>query len=217
VISAKEETRMRTWLTLSAIGVALTACSSTEASDTTTTTTPTPPTASTTTSTPSTTSTSTTSTSTTSTTVAPTTTIPLIDEIQAAMDDYIDAFFDCGQRPEACSTSFAADQGDLRGRLDTAFRQLAGAEQYFAENRRGTYVVIEDLTSRTPEKTAATACWFDAGILLGPAGPDGAPTVVNDATSSRRFAVGFYLEGDEWKLGDLTEIERLGSEDLCNQ
>jgi hypothetical protein len=202
---------MRTWLTLSAIGIALTACSSTEASDTTTTT-PTPPAASTPTSTPSTTSTST---STTSTTVAPTTTIPLIDEIQTAMDDFLAGLIRCGEAPEQCDVGFLAEDSPVQGIVRQRFLDRAGADQYYAPDDGRSYVNVEDVTSRSPSRVTAVVCSFDAIVILGPPGPDGKPTIVNDQQLSDRTEYVLLMEDGRWQVADGTELEVLGEGDQC--
>ena len=56
---------------------------------------------------------------------------------------------------------------------------------------------------------------MDALIVLGPNGPDGLPTTVNDQIISYRFRYDVYLDSHTWKVGGQLQQESLGEGNLC--
>ena len=86
---------------------------------------------------------------------------------------------------------------------------------YFSTDRRGQYLVVESVSLVSSGEASATYCLYDAGIVLGPNGPDGNPTVVNDAIGSVRYEYGVFLEDGAWKVGREHELEQLGEGNHC--
>jgi hypothetical protein len=147
---------------------------------------------------------------------APTTTVPLEVEIQAAVKIFFDAYDLCGRTPDQCDPSlFTASKGAARRVLTEAVDELARRGLYFSPDTRGTYHVVEIVLRLNDETAVATLCLYDAGILLGPDGPDGQPTVVSDAISSVRYDYTMYLEAQGWQLGLATKVDELGTGDRC--
>jgi hypothetical protein len=85
----------------------------------------------------------------------------------------------------------------------------------FSDDLRGSYVAVESVDFASPTEATASACWFDAAVVMGPLGPDGNPTIVDDQILSYRYNFVVYLEGGVWRVGEQLDIEHLGSGDAC--
>ena len=59
------------------------------------------------------------------------------------------------------------------------------------------------------------SCWYDAGVVLGPIGPDGEPTVVNDVADSTEYSHTLVLEDGSWRVAAQNELSNLGDGDKC--
>lgn len=164
-------------------------------------------------------STTTTSTSTTSTTTTTTTTTAVADrtaDVEAAFLAYHEAYVTCFQTPTTCVIDFAAEEGPAKENLTTFLAELISRGWYVAPGNDLLRIVIEDVTLSTPTTSIVTSCIFDSGVVLGPDGPDGQPTVVNDQAVSKRFRDTLYLENGEWLLGSGEEVAILGDGDRCD-
>ena len=163
-----------------------------------------------------TTSTSSTSTSTTSTLPAATTTLPTEALIKQAVQDYHAAYWNCGQSPAACDpATFTAIRGKSRSTITELVQGFVQQGLHSSVDLRGSSLVVESTTTNSSTEVAATSCWYDAGIVLGPLGPDGQPTIVNDEITSIRYNLVLYLEHGQWRVGEQLELERLGVGNLC--
>lgn len=158
----------------------------------------------------------------TTTTVPPTTlavtttTIATEDLIKQAVQDYITAYFACGQAPAQCDpTTFTASQGPSRSTVSELATGMAAQGLYFSTDLRGLYLVAESVTQTSPTQATAVYCAYDAGVVLGPNGPDGQPTVVNDVAASVRYKFELFVEQNAWHVGEQDQIERLGEGSLC--
>jgi hypothetical protein len=159
----------------------------------------------------------------TSTTVAATTTLPATtttvateDLIKQAVQDYIGSYEQCGTLPATCDpATFTAVQGPSRAILSEFATAMVSEGLHFSTDRRGTYLVAESISSVSSTEASANYCWYDSLIVLGPIGPDGAPTVVNDTIASVRYTYGMFLEDGVWLVGRQHELERLGEGSLC--
>jgi hypothetical protein len=159
----------------------------------------------------------------TSTTVAPTTTLPATtttvateDLIKNAVQDYATEYHLCGVTPETCMPqNFTAQQGHSRATLTELSVAMTNEGLHFAVDGRGSYQVAESVTIVSSTEATATYCAFDAGTVLGPLGPDGLPTVVNDQIVSLRNEYRLYNEANRWQVGEQREIEELGQGSLC--
>ncbi|MFT3855804.1 MAG: hypothetical protein QM733_24220 [Ilumatobacteraceae bacterium] len=49
---------------------------------------------------------------------------------------------------------------------------------------------------------SALVCVYDALTVLGPIGPDGQPTVVNDDAGTYTYSATAYNVNGEWRIGD---------------
>jgi hypothetical protein len=147
---------------------------------------------------------------------ATTTTIATEELIKAAVQDYFEAYELCGMTPASCSPDeFTATQGPSRAVVKDFARAMAAEGLYFSSDLRGMYLVAESVDTVSPTEATATYCWYDPGIVMGPVGPDGMPTVINDTIASVRYAYGLFLEGGIWRVGRQHELERLGEGSLC--
>ena len=157
------------------------------------------------------------------TTTAATTTIPATittlateDLIKQAVQDYISSYFACGQTPATCDAStFTASQGPSRAKLTGLLEGMNGEGLYFSPDLRGSYLVPESTSITSESEASATYCAYDALTVLGPNGPDGVPTVVNDVISSSRYLYTLFLEDGRWVVGEQAQIEHLGEGSLC--
>jgi hypothetical protein len=198
---------------ITAGAVILVACSGDESATTTTT-----PSSVTATSAATTTSTTTSTSTTTTTTTAPTTTtVPLEVEIQAALDFYVDAFLTCGERPAECDQSFVAPDSSIAQGVAAFVQRFIDNDWYISTDRRGTYIRLTSIDSKSTTEVDVTACWYDPTVLLGAPGPDGQPTVVNDEVASQIFHMTFTKVTDRWLASELTSGEILAKdEDVCD-
>lgn len=161
-------------------------------------------------------------TSTSTTTIAPTTlpatttTVATEDLIKQAVQDYFEAYEQCGAIPAACVPSdFTATQGPSRAVVTDFASAMVAEGLYFSADVRGTYLVAESVSMELPTEATAIYCAHDALIVLGPTGPDGLPTTVNDTIASVRYTYGLFLEDGSWLVGRQHESERLGTGNLC--
>ena len=147
---------------------------------------------------------------------ATTTTVATEDLIKQAVQDYSVAYHACGAVPAACvPESFTAAQGRSFSTVTQFAQGLVDEGLYFSSDRRGSYVVAESVSVESGTQATAVFCVFDAGTVLGPNGPDGLPTVVNDQILSLRSEYVLFLEDDDWRVGEKRELERLGEGNLC--
>ena len=157
-----------------------------------------------------------TTTAATTTIPATTTTVATEDLIKQAVQDYISSYFACGQTPATCDAStFTASQGPSRGKLTGLLEGMNGEGLYFSPDLRGSYLVPESTSITSEFEASATYCAYDALTVLGPNGPDGVPTVVNDVISSSRYLYTLFLEDGRWVVGEQAQIEHLGEGSLC--
>ena len=163
-----------------------------------------------------TTSTSTSSTTTTLPEPTTTTTVPTEALVKQAVQDYTLAYHLCGAAPASClPESFTATQGHSRSTLVGLARGMAAQGLYFSTDLRGSYLVAESVTIVSPTEATAVFCAYDAGAVLGPIGPDGAPTVVDDQILSLRNEYHLFLESGAWRVGEQLPLETLGQGSQC--
>ena len=92
---------------------------------------------------------------------------------------------------------------------------MAARGLYFSTDLRGSYLVAESVSVQSSTEATALYCVFDAAAVMGPIGPDGQPTVVNDQVISLRNEYHLFLENGLWKVGEQLELEELGEGNLC--
>ena len=168
------------------------------------------------TSTPPPSSTSTTVAASTTTLPATTTTVATEDLIKKAVLAYAAAYHACGEAPATCVPSdFTAEQGRSRSTVTELATGMAQQGLYFSTDRRGSYLVAESVSIGSSTQASAIYCVFDAGAVMGPIGPDGQATVVNDVVASVRYTFTLFLDVGTWLVGEQQQIERLGEGSLC--
>jgi hypothetical protein len=159
-----------------------------------------------------------TSTTTVATTTLPatTTTVATDELVKQAVQDYQAAYWTCGQAPTSCDpTAFTASQGESRTTIEELAGGLMREGLYFSSDLRGSYLVPETIDVNSSSEVVARSCWYDAAVVLGPIGPDGQPTVVNDEIISIRYDLTLFLEDGVWRVGGQVEDQRLGEGNLC--
>ncbi len=152
------------------------------------------------TTTPATTSTSTTTSSTTTTLPEPTTatTVPAETLIKQAVQDYAVAYHACGSRTSRSATRRRSppSQGPSRSIVTELATGMARQGLYFSTD-------LTRLVHRRPESVSVlighrgdgeSVAYSTPAAVLGPNGPDGLPTVVNDQLRSFRYEYHLYLE-----------------------
>jgi hypothetical protein len=161
--------------------------------------------------------------SSTSTTVVATTTLPATtttvateDLIKQAVQDYIAGYFACGQEPAACDPStFTSSQGSSRVTVTDLASSMSANGLMFSTDLRGSYLVAESVAAESSQTATAIYCAYDATAVLGPIGPDGLPTVVNDEVLSYTYEYDVYLDATEWRVGSQRQLASLGEGNLC--
>jgi hypothetical protein len=160
--------------------------------------------------------TSSTTAATTTTVPQTTTTIATEDLIKQAVQDYSAAYHQCGAVPAECQPdTFTAAQGHSRATLHELATGMVAEGLYFSTDLRGSYFVDESVTVGSANEANAVYCVYDAGAVMGPNGPDGMPTVVNDVIASVRYEFQLFLEDGAWRVGEQSQLERLGEGTLC--
>lgn len=145
-----------------------------------------------------------------------TTTIATEDLIKIAVQDYIAGYFRCGQRPTECDPStFTAVQGHSRAKLSELTTGMGQQGLYFSTDIRGSYLVSESVSEESDERATAIYCAFDAMTVLGPNGPDGLPTVVNDQILSFKNEFILFFEDAAWRVGEQYKQEQLAEGNAC--
>jgi hypothetical protein len=86
---------------------------------------------------------------------------------------------------------------------------------YIAPDLRGTYLRPQTVTLESPVRAVVMSCFHDAGTILGPPGPDGQPTVVNDEILSYNIQHTLFLENGRWLVGVETRLNEIGEGDQC--
>jgi hypothetical protein len=147
---------------------------------------------------------------------ATTTTVATEDLIKQAVQAYIGEYFTCGQTPSTCDPStFTATQGQSREKITQLIIGMNGAGLHFSTDLRGSYLTAESIGQNSDVFASAIYCAYDALTVLGPNGPDGLPTVVNDAISNVRYMYSLFFEDGRWVVGQQDQVERLGEGELC--
>jgi len=151
------------------------------------------------------------------TTLPPTTTtVPTEDLIKQAVTNYEAAYWACGQSPSSCDpASFTAEQGKSRATIADLVQGFISNGLYFAADLGGSHLDAESVTELSATEATARTCWFDAAVVLGPNGPDGVPTVVNDEVQSIRYDIELFLEDGLWRVGGQVRVEQPADGDLC--
>ena len=147
---------------------------------------------------------------------ATTTTVATEDLIKQAVQDYSVAYHACGAVPAACvPESFTAAEGHSRATIAELATGMSAQGLHFSTDTRGSYVVAESVNLVSTTEATATFCVYDAGTVLGPIGPDGLPTVLDDQILSLRNEYRLYLDQAGWRVGEQREVEELGQGNLC--
>lgn len=194
---------------------------------TSTVTTTTPTVAPTTTTTTTVAATTTTSSTTASTTTEATTTTPSTDEptttierapqeLIDAVDNYFTSYIACVQAPADCDpTTFLASAGAALAPMQTLLTDMVNSGRAASADVRGTHWQVQVGSYIDSNSAGLLVCYYDAVIQLGPRGPDGQPTVVDDTVASTLFYLVFLREGGRWLLSDLTTQSRVEGVDRC--
>ena len=147
---------------------------------------------------------------------ATTTTVATEDLIKTAVQNFVAAYINCGQVPARCDpATFTAVQGDTRPRLTSLASGMAEQGLYFSTDLRGSYFLAQSVNVESVTQATAIYCAFDALTVLGPNGPDGLPTVVNDQILSYRYEYTVLFEDAAWRVSDQHEQEQLGEGNMC--
>ena len=147
---------------------------------------------------------------------ATTTTVATEDLIKQAVQDYISSYFACGQTPATCDPStFTANQGPSRATVTDLASGMNAQGLRFAPDLGGSYLVADSVSKESETEAMAFYCAYDAAVVLGPNGPDGIPTVVNNEVLSYRYRYLVFFEDAEWRVGEQRQEAILGEGNLC--
>jgi len=153
--------------------------------------------------------------------IAPATTVAEVDPateqaIKQGVQDFFAAYMACGQAPAQCHPAdFHSGRGTAVGQGTVYFQGLAARGEYFGPDLRGSYIVTQSVALDDPTSATTFSCWYDASVLLGPAGADGQPTVLNDKIISVREKQALYFDGSAWKVGEAATVQDLGDGNQC--
>jgi hypothetical protein len=150
-------------------------------------------------------------------TVAATSIDPATEQaIKDGVQHFFAAYMACGQAPTKCHPAdFHSGRGTAVGQGTVYFQGLAARGEYFSQDLGGSYIVTQSVALDDPTSAVAFSCWYDASILLGPAGADGRPTVLNDKAISVRQKQALYFDGAEWQVGEAATVQDLGDGNQC--
>ncbi|MEY2552634.1 MAG: hypothetical protein QOC57_494, partial [Ilumatobacteraceae bacterium] len=141
-----------------------------------------------------------------------TTTVATEDLIKQAVQNYFVAYHQCGVTPSICDVpTFTASQGHSRATVTELATGMAAQGLHFLPDARGSYIVADSFSVVSPSEATAIFCVYDAGTVLGPIGPDGLPSVLNDEILSLRNEYRLYLENGTWFVGEQRELQVLSN------
>lgn len=136
--------------------------------------------------------------------------------VRLGLQHYFLAYGACGEAPATCDpSSFLAPGGPALAKAREFVAGLVTAGFSFGADVRGSYIVAESVSFLSDDEAEAIACWFDAGVVLGPDGPDGQPTVVNDRASSSRYRYELRRAASGWLVVRETALADLGEGNRC--
>lgn len=158
---------------------------------------------------------STSTTTTTSTTLPTTTTVPIEQQLKDAIESYKVNYFACGLKPAECDITKITAAGSVA--------EAKGISFFGEMTKRGLYVdastaisyTIKQVVADSPTQATVDTCVFDNSRLLGPAGPDGQPTVIADGNASYTMRQIWVIEAGVWKLQQEDRLETLGAGNQC--
>jgi hypothetical protein len=99
--------------------------------------------------------------------------------------------------------------------IDELASGMAGHGLRFSADLAGSYFVAESVTITSGTEAVAVYCAHDGLIVLGPDGPDGMPTVVNDQVENFRYEYHLFLEDGKWRVGEQQQLEQLSEGTAC--
>lgn len=135
--------------------------------------------------------------------------------MQTVVDEYYKAYLGCGQAPSSCDPkSFTAPDSKMRAAVTNTVRALSEAGQYFAEDSRGSFMDVR-VAVIWGDVAAVEVCHFDAGLVLGPAGQDGFPVVVDGSIRSSLSQLRLRRVDARWMVAGGEELENLGMGQHC--
>jgi hypothetical protein len=95
-------------------------------------------------------------------------------------------------------------------------QQFVDGDRYLSSDRRGTYMRVQSVERDSATRAVASVCWYDAASQLGPVGPDGQPTVINDRITSRLLDITMENVDGRWLASELSESEVIAEDaDAC--
>jgi hypothetical protein len=138
------------------------------------------------------------------TSIAPSITLdPSTVVLAQAVDRFYEGYIPCVQSPSTCDpTTFISSQGGLLATMRSQLAEKVANGEHTSTDTRGTHWVVQLAQFIDEAKGSAVTCVFDALIVLGPPGPDGESTVVDDSTGSYTYVFTIYRDGDRWLVGD---------------
>ena len=121
-----------------------------------------------------------------------------------AVHIYDAGYLACGEAPATCDPSgFTASTGPVRANLVEFFAGMAAQGMYFGPGDEPEILSIGELRPGTSgEEAEVDVCIWSTGVVYGPPGPDGNPTVVNDEKTTLRFTYRLVREVERWVVSE---------------
>lgn len=134
-------------------------------------------------------------------------------EIEAALQSYFDAYWECGTHPASCDPStFTASEGTARANLVRFYADMAAGGGTL--DRNGSTITVESVTVGNGA-AEVTACMVDSGIVYGPVAPNGKLTIVNNQLFARRVRYELYRDDVHWLVGLEDVIDEREGVETC--
>lgn len=147
---------------------------------------------------------------------SPPTTLSPTGAVTAAVYATAAFYNQCSMTPKSCDTTgIYASDGKAGINMASYVASLRQQQFHLSTDLRGTYIVVTSVTFDSPTVAEAVFCGYDAGTLLGPNGPDGSPTIVDDTITSARRKYTMHLEDGAWKLASDDLVNKLGDGNQC--
>jgi hypothetical protein len=145
-----------------------------------------------------------------------TTSLPIEEQVRAAMLGYYDFYWRCLRAPNACDPlEVAVPDSDAFNALTATKNDLVG-NGYFVGPEDVGYMVITSIEPMD-DHTLVTTCWWSTAVLyFQPPDPNAPPTVQNNTPSSGIEAYQFVQLPDlSWKVRRGDPVGEQSTENQC--
>ena len=136
--------------------------------------------------------------------------------MKAGYSAYYSAYWACLRAPKSCQPgTFTASTGPARAALTKTVSDLVAGDLLVGAGDVA-YMVVEKVTVTSPTSAVVSSCWWDTGVVYGPAvTAGGAPVVVNDKRVTSRFDTTMALEQGKWLPSEELRTARMEGKNAC--